>query len=368
MPLSEIIQALVRRGVITRDAGVEAERRRNLYGGGIDTVLLELRATDEATLLSHLAEILGIPLAPTTATYELPPAAEKGEQWIDGPTAQRLGAVPVARHADALDVLVRPEHDHDLLVDWAEQHALLIEPMLISEARFRGLLRAIYDIPVPPRYLALLAKLVGTATARAVAGDRGRPERQTPSPVLADVDPIETLLAAARLGDTPSRHAALRLLARRPSSPRVNALRLDLERKAEHSPPTVAVAALRALAELRDKNSVPALVQVLQAENEDVATAAQAALVALTSEDLGRKPKRWLDWWSRMGHRSRVEWLLDGLAHRTPELRLLASNELYEISGEYFGYHYDLPERDREEARQRWMLWWQSKPGAPGAK
>jgi hypothetical protein len=47
--------------------------------------------------------------------------------------------------------------------------------------------------------------------------------------------------------------------------------------------------------------------------------------------------------------------------HRNPELRLLASNELYEISGEYFGYHYDLPERDREEARQRWIAWWQSK-------
>jgi hypothetical protein len=61
-----------------------------------------------------------------------------------------------------------------------------------------------------------------------------------------------------------------------------------------------------------------------------------------------------------------VEWLLEALAHRNPELRLLASTELYEISGEYFGYHYDLPERDREEARQRWIAWWHSKnQGAP---
>lgn len=355
MPLSEIAQALVRRGVVTREAAVEAERRKKIYGGGLDTTLLELRATDEETLTSHLAEILGIPAAPSSRVDDTPDPAAR--EWIDDATARRLGAVPMAKRNDALDVLVRPDHDHDMLVAWAAERALLIEPMLITEVRFRGLLCTLYDIPVPPRYLALLARLVGTANARAVAGDRAR---RTSTPTRGGVDEVETLLIAARLGDAQSRRSALRLLARRLDDPRVVAFRHALEKKAAVND-GAAAGALRAIAELRDKNAVPAVAELLETGNEEVAAAAQAALVALTCEDLGRKPKRWLEWWEKMGSRTRVEWLLDGLAHRTPELRLAASNELYEISGEYFGYHYDLPERDREEARQRWIAWWQNR-------
>ena len=216
-------------------------------------------------------------------------------------------------------MLVRPEHDHDALVAWAEKRSLLIEPALVCEVRFRAHVRALYDIPMPPRYLSLLAKLVGTEGARAAAGDSAR-DMRTPTPVMVGLDPVETLLTAARLGDAKARRTALRRLSRRVDDPRVIAFRRALEKRA-----------------------------------------AQGALVALSCEDAGMKTKRWLDWWAKMGGLSRVEWLLEALAHRNPELRLQASSELYEISGEYFGYHYDLPERDREEARQRWIAWWQSK-------
>ena len=40
-------------------------------------------------------------------------------------------------------------------------------------------------------------------------------------------------------------------------------------------------------------------------------------------------------------------------------MRLSASEELKRVTGEYFGYHYDLPRREREDARQRWLAWWQ---------
>ena len=89
MSLSEIAQALVRRGVITRDSAIEAEQRRNLYGGGLDTALLELQASDEETLTTHLAEIIGIPLAPV-ATLTLP-ADTAARGWMDAATAQFHG-------------------------------------------------------------------------------------------------------------------------------------------------------------------------------------------------------------------------------------------------------------------------------------
>jgi hypothetical protein len=364
MPLSETAQALVRRGVITRDAGIEAEQRKKLYGGGLDTALLELRATDEETLSSHLSEIIGIPLVSPRMLSALPEPSAK--RWIEPATAQKLGAAPFAKHKDALDVWVRPEHDHDALLAWSEKHALLVEPFLVCEVRFRALLRTLYALPVPPRYLALLARMVGVADARKAVGETDRPEMRTPTPVAAGVDPVDTFVAAARLGDAAARKSALRHLTCRLGDPRVMELRRAFEKKAHDRAPTVATTALQALAHLRDKNAVPAIIELLDVDDVAVAAAAQASLVTLTCEDLGRRPKRWLDWWTEMGNRSRVEWLLEGLAHKSPELRLLASNELYEVCGEYFGYHYDLPEREREEARQRWIAWWQNRgAGAP---
>lgn len=365
MALSEIAAALVRRGVITRTFAVEAEQRKKLYGGGLDTALLELRAADEETLTTHLAEIIGIPLAPLAAATAPPNPLAKG--WMDGGTAQKLGVAPRARQGDVFDVLVRPEHDHDAMVAWAETRSLLIEPALVCEVRFRGLLHAIYGIPVAPRYLALLARLAGTATTRAVVGDSAAMEMRTPTPVATSMDRIGTLLAAARLGEPVARRAALRRLTRHVQDPRVIAFRHALLRKAEHSEPAIAVAALVSLAELRDKNTVPTIAELLESKSEEVATAAHAALVTLTADDQGLRSKRWVEWWARMGNRPRVEWLIEGLAHRTPEIRLLASSDLHEISHEYFGYHHDLPERDREEARQRWIAWWESQRGAmPG--
>ena len=359
MPLSEIALALVRRGVITRAAAIEAEQRKKLYGGGLDTALLELRASDEETLTSQLAEIIGIPLA---SPQVLQAAPDRGARiWLDASTAQRMGAVPRAKQADVLYMLVRPEHDHDAMVKWSAEHAVLVEPALVCEVRFRAHAAAIYDLPIPPRDLALLARLVGTSAARALTGDRGRSDLRTPTPVAPGVDPVETLLVAARLGEAAERQSALRRLSRRLQDPRVVAFRHTLQKKAGGSDITAACGALRALAELRDKNAVPAIAELLETDSPEVADAAHAALVQLTCDDLGSKAKRWLDAWNRMSGRSRVEWLLEALAHRNPELRLQASSELYEISGEYFGYHYDLPERDREEARQRWIAWWQTK-------
>jgi len=360
MPLSEIAQALIRRGVITRGAAVEAEQRKKLYGGGLDTALLELRATDEETLISQLAEIIGIPLVePRNLGVESDPLAR---QWIDLVTAQKLGAAPVAKHRDALDVWVRPEHDHDALVAWSAKHGILVEPFLVCEVRFRALLRTLYEVPIPPRYLGLLAKMVGTADARKVVGDL--PDMRTPTPVVVGVDPIDTFVAAARLGDARARKSALRHLTCRLGDSRVIDLRRNFEKKAHDKDPTVATTAVQALTHLRDKNAVPAIIELLDSRDEVVVEAAQVALVTLTCEDLGKKSKRWQDWWQSRGAQSRIEWLLEGLAHKTPELRLLASNELYEVCGEYFGYHYDLPEREREEARQRWIAWWHNREGA----
>jgi hypothetical protein len=357
---SSLASALVKASLLSQEIAGEAERRCQLYGGGLDTVLLEMGLVDEKTLIAHLANFAGIPAAPLERLAR--PDPEAGA-WLDAGAAARLGAVPIGRREDALELAVHPEANHDALVAWAGERHLLVEPYLVTEARFRGLLGIVYGIPVPPRFVSLLAGLMGATQARrwlALAQPPppgGHAPAASPAPTI---DEVETLIETARLGDEAARRSAWRALGRRLHDPRAAATSRALQAKLSSPDPAVATAALLALAELRDPSSTPAIADCLEGKDEQVALTARSTLLALACDDLGPKRRRWMDWWEKMRHRPRLEWLLEALAHRDPEIRLAASQELQEITGEYFGYHYDLPERDREEAHRRWLAWWQS--------
>jgi hypothetical protein len=356
MSSSSFASALVRASLLPQATVAEAERRRQMYGGGLDTVLLEMGVLDERTLITHLANHTGIPAVPLERLARLEPQATS---WLDAGAAARLGAVPIGRRHDALDLALHPEVDHDALVVWAAERRILIEPALVVEARFRGLLGIAYQIPVPPRFVSLLAKLMGASAARRWQA-RAQPSR-TPAPQpIAPVDEVAALLESARLGDEGTRSAAWRALRRQLHDPRVVSASRTLQAKLVEHDEMLVIGALRALSDVRDPSSAPAIIQCLEGANDRIALAARATLLAIAGDDLGPKRRRWLDWWEKMQHRPRLEWLMEALAHRDPQIRLTASQELQESTGEYFGYHYDLPERDREQARRRWLEWWQS--------
>ena len=50
--------------------------------------------------------------------------------------------------------------------------------------------------------------------------------------------------------------------------------------------------------------------------------------------------------------------MLDGLGHVEDRIRLSASEELRRLTGEHFGYVFDMPRRERDEAHERWRTWW----------
>jgi hypothetical protein len=356
MTISSLASALVKASLLSQEMAVTVERRRQLYGGGLDTVLLEMGLLEEKIVVTHLASFTGIPAAPLDRLAKPDPQASP---WLDAGAAARLGAVPIGRREDALELAVHPEADHDALVAWAGERHLLVEPYLVTEARFRGLLGVVYRIPVPPRFVSLLAKLMGATPARRWLALAQPSPARSPSPTVT-IDEVETLIETARLGDEAARRSAWRALGRRLHDPRVAAVSSSLQAKLSSPDPAVVGAALAALAELRDPSSVPAVIDRLEGEDKQVALTARSTLLAIAGDDLGPKRRRWLDWWEKMQQRPRLEWLLEALAHLDPAIRLAASQELQEITGEYFGYHYDLPERDREEARRRWLDWWQT--------
>jgi HEAT repeat protein len=133
---------------------------------------------------------------------------------------------------------------------------------------------------------------------------------------------------------------------------------LELVRTALHSDAARARAAAHALGDLRDVGAIPDLIAATERDHT-TAEEARRALVLLAKQDFGTKAKKWRAWWDKNKDRPRIEWMLDGLGHPDDDVRLSASEELKRLTGEYFGYHYDLPKRERAEAQAKWIRWWE---------
>jgi hypothetical protein len=121
--------------------------------------------------------------------------------------------------------------------------------------------------------------------------------------------------------------------------------------------PIKAALMAESLAALADVKAISPLLDLLALQGESAASA-RVALISLTKQDFALQVRRWRAWYAKNKGRTRIEWLLDALGHKDAELRRSAAEELHYITGEYFGYHHDLPKRERTEAQQRWIQWW----------
>ena len=81
------------------------------------------------------------------------------------------------------------------------------------------------------------------------------------------------------------------------------------------------MAAMVAMAELRQPGMVPDLVRALADGDEGVVGAAHAALVQVTRQDFGMDARPWLKWWDGNQNKHRVEWLIEALNHDVSEIR-----------------------------------------------
>jgi hypothetical protein len=129
-------------------------------------------------------------------------------------------------------------------------------------------------------------------------------------------------------------------------------------RRAVHSSDSEVVAAsARALVALGDVEAIGDLIGTIE-RGDRASEHARKALVALTAQDFGASERKWRKWWDVSRKRHRIEWLIDGLGHKEDAIREAAILDLRRLTGEYFGYHHDLPRKERELAAQRWVNWW----------
>ena len=133
---------------------------------------------------------------------------------------------------------------------------------------------------------------------------------------------------------------------------------LEIPRRALHSEDVEKIkTAAHALAVLADVRAIPELLDV-HGRGGEAAAIVGRALIGLTKQDFGISNKKWRQWWDKNRRKSRIEWLLEGLGHRDAEVRRTSIEYLRKATGEYFGFHHDLPKKEREVARQRWLDWW----------
>lgn len=174
---------------------------------------------------------------------------------------------------------------------------------------------------------------------------RERPPPATLADQALDADPGAAAAACQALAGC-RRHPALR--------PAVEKLRRALLSGMSAR----AVRGARAIAALRDVESIPLLIQVLETSEPEAARAAADALSAITLQRLGVDARGWLGWWKENRGRGRAEWLFSGLTSPERETRVAASVELSLAAPPPVAYSADLPAAERERVAREWAGWW----------
>ena len=152
------------------------------------------------------------------------------------------------------------------------------------------------------------------------------------------------------------RASAIEALAGYPAQDLSHAL-VRARRAVHSSDPDVIAAASSALVALGDSEAIPDLIGVIERSDRG-GEHARRALTALTAQDFGASERKWRRWYEAARQMHRIEWLIEGLSHKEDAIRENAINTLRRLTGEYFGYHHDLPRKERDAGAERWAAWW----------
>jgi hypothetical protein len=297
-------------------------------------------------------------------------------------TSPSRGSAPSFEQGMEMSIEAEPPRPIEMLIDAIERGAEGTTGEAITEAveranetiaqlvtRFPGKLRIdrfnVVGRPLRASQYGGLLELVihlGSAASELLIEKMGAPQRDIrfyATVCVTELRPRNAVYALAeRLFDQDFgvRACAIEALAGYPTMDLGHAL--VRARRAVHSnDPEVVSAATAAIVELRDTGAIPDLIGVIERTDRG-GDLARKALSTLTAQDFGPSEKKWRRWHETSRGKHRIEWLIEGLTHKEDTIRETAIHDLRRLTGEYFGYHYDLPRRERETAAERWAAWW----------
>ncbi|MBN2497439.1 MAG: HEAT repeat domain-containing protein, partial [Deltaproteobacteria bacterium] len=115
------------------------------------------------------------------------------------------------------------------------------------------------------------------------------------------------------------------------------------------------------LGNFKDAEALPALVDLLGAEDKMVARAALESLSYISKQQFGSSDRKWRKWLDAHRSERRIQWLVAGLRSADRDIRFSSAQELRSLTGQRFGYDFDAPKADREKAARQWERWWEDR-------
>jgi hypothetical protein len=194
-----------------------------------------------------------------------------------------------------------------------------------------------------------------------------------------DESPTVRRWATLTLGELPSKDSgeaiATRLLDRSPEVRRAalaaarriqtdpiarRALRAVVEQSAFDSSlhPDSRAGAIEALVDIREPESIPAMLELMGDSDKSVRRAAKWALTVLLRQDFGTDLDAWKEFWAAHRDEHRMEWLILALDHPSSDLRRAAGDELTTLVGDSFGFEAGLAPSERRLAQVKYRTWW----------
>src|SRR5262245_34744595 len=293
---SRLSDRLVNAGRVSADTMRAAIARQAVYGGALDTALLETDAIDEPLLWEELGVATGLPI-PEPALCENPVKCVNPDGSaieLDGGWSERARAVPVGVRQGALQMLCGEPLARAELDSASERLGVPFQLYIVPEVRLAAVRQAVFDRPMPPRLLRLFARVAGAEPVRRWQTSHVKPVK------IDEKRGVEVLPRRATAAPAPAAPAVAAKPARDPLEDSVTAPQL----------PGKALAPV-------DKAQVAKLIAQLSGRDGEKA---REALMRITRQDFGTKTRRWEAWWEKHKDDDRAEWLFQGLAHKEPHI------------------------------------------------
>jgi hypothetical protein len=182
--MSALSSLLVQDQVVPVRAIEEALQRQVIYGGQLDTNLLELGAVGEEVLVEYKARVAGMPPA---SLEEFNTVDRDLIRSVPRTLAERFSFVPLRRSGRTLRVAVCQSENESRLSEVENALDLEVEPVMTSELRLCVALKRFYGSDLPSRFTKLAGLLESRSVPRYVPKPRPTPtapparERDVPS-------------------------------------------------------------------------------------------------------------------------------------------------------------------------------------------
>jgi len=184
---------LVQDGALPAETVRVAVARQIVYGGALDTALLEMEALAEETIWRELSYASGLPIPDPDLVQSSNPTATAEFDVI---RSEHCRAVPVGRRGGRLQLLCGDPVEREALQNASSELAVDLELYVVPEVRLKMARQRVYGQPMPPRFVPLLGRVLGPESARRWA-ETAAPANVNALVAIPRADDRETALVVA---------------------------------------------------------------------------------------------------------------------------------------------------------------------------